>query len=53
MKRVRIVPSMMMFLSSATLLQFGGCVPIPLLDIANTVFLGITAAGSLAILRNL
>ncbi len=52
MKRVRWMRSAMMFLSGAVVLQIAGCAP-SLLDIVQTVLLGITAAGSLAILRNL
>ncbi len=44
----------MMFFSGGLMLQIGGCVPIAdLIDIAQTVFLAITAAGSLAIIDNI
>lgn len=42
-----------MLAAGAVLLQTGGCMAPGLLDLVQTVFLGVTAAGSLAILNNL
>ncbi len=53
MKRGRLLRSAMMFLSGATLLQAAGCTPPSILDILQTAFLAVTAAGSLAILNNI
>lgn len=47
MKKVRWLAS------GAVLLQAGGCDFTTINEIAQTVFLGITAAGSLAILQNI
>ena len=47
MKKVRLMAS------GAVLLQAGGCDLTTINEIAQTVFLGITAAGSLAILQNI
>lgn len=40
-------------MTGAMLLQLPGCQDISLLEILNTAFLGVTAAGSLVILENL
>jgi hypothetical protein len=39
--------------AGAFLLQFGGCDPIVFNEYVQTVFLGITAAGGIAILQNI
>ena len=52
MKRARLVRSAMMFFSGAVVLQIAGCMP-SVVDVIQTVLLGISAAGSLAILQNI
>lgn len=55
MKRARWVRTAIMFFSGAMVLQSAGCIPSApdLLSLANTILLGVTAAGSLAILQNI
>ncbi len=53
MKRGRFMRSVIMLLSSAAMLQVAGCTPPSVLEILNTAFLAVTAAGSFAILRNI
>lgn len=44
--------SVKMLLSGAVILQTTGCIP-DLLEIMQTLFLGVSAAGALAILNNI
>lgn len=43
----------MMFCTGAIMLQAGGCVFTDILTVANTVLLGVTAAGAVAIIQNI
>jgi hypothetical protein len=52
MKRARLMQKMLVFMSGATILQIGGCTTSPI-ELIQTVFLGVSAAGALAIIRNL
>ena len=52
MKPKRWTRSMKMLLSGAVILQTTGCIP-DLLEIVQTLFLGVSAAGALAILNNI
>lgn len=49
----RVLMKMRWLASGALLLQAGGCDFMALNEFAQTVFLGITAAGSIAILQNI
>jgi hypothetical protein len=53
MKGLRFVRFMKWLTPGAILLQAGGCDLTGLNEFIQTVFLGITAAGSLAILQNI
>ena len=49
----RVMKKVRWLASGAVLLQAGGCDLTTINEIAQTVFLGITAAGSIAILQNI
>ncbi|HEY3246113.1 MAG TPA: hypothetical protein VGM03_22445 [Phycisphaerae bacterium] len=49
----RIRRGALLLASGALLLQVGGCVPTNFLEILQTIFLGVTAAASYAVLRNI
>lgn len=49
----RVMKTVRWLASGAILLQAGGCDFTTINEIAQTVFLGITAAGSIAILQNI
>ena len=49
----RVVRLMKWLAPGVILLQAGGCTFTAINDLAQTVFLGITAAGSIAILQNI
>ncbi len=53
MKRIFGIRRLMMLASGAILLQAAGCSIVNLNELVQTVFLGITAAGSFAILQNI
>ena len=54
MKYNRLMRAMMMFGSGSILLQAGGCVTFQtIVEIVQTGLLGVTAAGAVAILRNI
>lgn len=53
MERHRLVRVMKLLAPGMILLQAGGCNLAALNEFAQTVFLGITAAGSIAILQNI
>ncbi len=53
MKRYRIMRGLTMLASGAVMLQLGGCTTTGLFDLLQTAFLGITAAGAIAILQNI
>ncbi len=53
MKHGRVSRAMMILASGAVLLQGGGCGFTDFNDFVQTVLLGITAAGSVAILQNI
>lgn len=48
----RLARSAMLLMSGAMLLQIGGCMP-TVFDIIQTILLGVTAAGSIAVIRNI
>ncbi len=52
-RAMRLMKKMRWLASGAFLLQAGGCDLAGLNEIAQTIFLGITAAGSIAILQNI
>lgn len=52
MKKPRIMRLMQWLAPGAILLQAGGCDVAAINELLQTVFLGITAAGSIAILQN-
>lgn len=53
MRKLRIVRAVKSFAGGLILLQAGGCDLTGLTDLLQTVFLGITAAGSFAIIQNI
>ena len=53
MSKPRIMRVMKALASGALLLQAGGCDPGSFNEFLQTVFLGITAAGAIAILQNI
>ena len=53
MKRFRGMKAVKMLAAGVILLQAGGCAFAGFLEFAQTVFLGITAAGAVAILQNI
>jgi len=53
MMRSRVFRTIKAVAGGAILLQAGGCDLTGVFDFAQTVFLGITAAGSIAIIQNL
>ncbi|NOT02225.1 MAG: hypothetical protein HOP29_16575 [Phycisphaerales bacterium] len=52
-KLVRLVRNAAMLGSAVIIFQLPGCQPASFLEFAQTVFLGVTAAGSLVIISNL
>ncbi|MCP4250933.1 MAG: hypothetical protein GY778_28180 [bacterium] len=52
MRFPRLWRSLTLFTSSAVLLQFTGCNTTDFFDFLQTILLGVTAAGSVAILQN-
>ena len=53
MKNLRVMRFVKTLTTGVILLQAGGCTLTPLNEFLQTIFLGITAAGSLAILENI
>ena len=53
MRSSKIVRTLQFVATGLVLLQTGGCTSTELLNFIQTVFLGITAAGSIAILQNI
>ena len=53
MRTSRLVRCLMVLGSGAMLLQAGGCNIAGLNELTQTILLGITAAGSIAIIRNI
>lgn len=53
MKRLRLIRSAVLISSTAVVFQIAGCTAIPLHELLQTVFLGLTAAGAVAILENI
>lgn len=53
MKKPRIMRLMQWLAPGAILIQAGGCDVVAINEFLQTVFLGITAAGSVAILQNI
>ena len=53
MKKYRVVQTLKMLAIGAVMLQAGGCDVGGFTNLLQTVFLGITAAGSIAILQNI
>lgn len=53
MKRWRLVRVAGALVSGAMIFQLPGCPDVTLFDVLQTVFLGVTAAGSLVIIENL
>lgn len=53
MKSMRLLDTMKFALTGVILLQVGGCNTTMFFDIIQTILLGVTAAGSYAILRNI
>ena len=51
--RNRFVRTVQMMAMGAMMFQFGGCTFDSFNDLLQTVFLGVTAAGSIAILQNI
>lgn len=52
MRSSKIVRTVQYVATGLVLLQAGGCTTTQVFDFLQTVFLGITAAGSIAILQN-
>lgn len=53
MKPARIVRTAKLLMLGGMIIQFPGCMELPILDFVQTGLLGITAAGALAILQNI
>lgn len=53
MKRFRIMRGLTMLASGAVMLQIAGCTTTAAFDFLQTAFLGVTAAGAIAILQNI
>ncbi len=53
MRTFRIVRAMKVLCSGALLLQIGGCSSLELIQFIQTILLGITAAGAVAIIQNI
>lgn len=53
LKRQRLMRVMSLVASGCVLLQIGACSTDTFLNLVQTVFLGVTAAGAVAILQNL
>jgi hypothetical protein len=53
MTKMRIVRAVQAIAGGALILQVGGCDVAGFYEFAQTVFLGITAAGSIAIIQNI
>jgi hypothetical protein len=53
MNRPRIMRVMKALAVGAILLQFGGCDPVLFNEYVQTILLGITAAGGIAIMKNI
>lgn len=53
MRGSRMVRAFQFVATGLVLLQVGGCTTNQLLELVQTVFLGITAAGSVAIIQNI
>lgn len=53
MKRSRLERVMKLLVPGVLLLQAGGCSPTAFNELIQTIFLGVTAAGSIAILQNI
>lgn len=53
MKTDRLLRAMKVLAPGMLLLQIGGCDPVAFNEFVQTVLLGITAAGSIAILQNI
>jgi len=52
MRFSRLLRLATMVTSGAAMLQIGGCAPSDAFDFIQTILLGVTAAGSVAILQN-
>ena len=53
MNRPRIMRTIQALAAGVFLLQFGGCDPLVLNEYVQTILLGITAAGGIAIMKNI
>ena len=53
MRGSRMVRAFQFVATGLVLLQFGGCTTSQMLELIQTVFLGITAAGGIAIIKNI
>lgn len=53
MRSMRLINAIKVIATGAVMLQIGGCTTEQLLAFVQTILLGITAAGSIAILQNI